>query len=446
MHWWNGEGHRGSRRDMKPAPMAPGTRKLFALSLSIALAMSGVGIVIPVVPSHVGRLGLADASPEQVALHVSLLAAGYALMQLLLAPVWGRISDSRGRRPLLAIGLIGFAVGQALCGLATSLLTLYAIRLGTGIFSAAIIPAAFAFVADTTSDEDRTRGMGQLSAAAGIGFVIGPAIGGLLGGIEPSAIGLPIPNYSLPFFAAAGCSLLALLTLRWLEEPAIPATAQRPGRLAWTDLARRIGLPLAVAMAGQVAIALFETTFALHARTDLGMGLVQIGFVFMVCGLMMLVVQLGAVSRLARRFGEVHLASAALALMGLSLALLALARNTAIVFALVASYGIGMALLTPAVSALVSRRGGAHAGAALGLESSAKSLGQVAGPVLGGVLFGASVAIPFWLASGLLLGLAPIFAWSGRRTHEPPGGARSANSSAARLASFDRTTTARIET
>lgn len=122
------------------------------------------------------------------------------------------------------------------------------------------------------------------------------------------------------------------------------------------------------------------------------------------------------------RFGEVHLASVARALMGLSLARLALARSTAIVFALVASYGIRMALLTPAMSALVSRRGGAHAGAALGLESSAKSVGQVAGPVLGGVLFGASVAVPFWLASGLLLGLAPIFAWSGRRTHEPPRG------------------------
>ena len=125
---------------------------------------------------------------------------------------------------------------------------------------------------------------------------------------------------------------------------------------------------------------------------------------------------------LARRFREVHLASAALALMGLSLALLPLARSTAIVFALVASYGIGMPLLTPAVSALVSRRGGAHAGAALGLDSSAKSLGQIAGPVLGGVLFGASVAVPFWLASGLLHGLAPIFAWSGRRMNEPPGG------------------------
>jgi DHA1 family multidrug resistance protein-like MFS transporter len=168
---------------------------------------------------------------------------------------------------------------------------------------------------------------------------------------------------------------------------------------------------LVVSMVGQVAVALFETTFALHARTDLGMGLVGIGMVFMVCGLMMLVVQLGAVASLARRWGEARLASAALALMGLSLAFLAVASSTATVFTLVGLYAIGMGLLTPAVSALVSRRGGAHAGAALGLESGAKSLGQIAGPLLGGVVFGAAVAVPFWLASGLLLGLAPIFAW-----------------------------------
>lgn len=392
---------------------SPGTtHKLFALSFSIALAMSGVGIILPVVPSHVERLGLASLSTAQVALHVSLLAAAYALMHLLFAPLWGRLSDSFGRRPLLAIGLVGFGVGQALCGLATSLVALYAIRMGTGIFSAAIIPAAFAFVADTTSEEDRTRGMAQLSAAAGIGFVFGPAIGGLLGGIDLPALGLRAANYSLPFFAAAGCALLALLTLRWVHEPAAPAAAQRPARAAWTDLARGIALPLAVAMAGQVAVSLFETTFALHARTELGMGLVRIGAVFVVCGLMMLVVQLGAVARLSRRWGEVRLASAALALMGLSLALLAVARSTAAVFALVALYAIGMGLVTPAVSTLVSKRGGAHAGAALGLESGTKSLGQIVGPLLGGVLFGSSVAVPFWLASGLLLGLAPVFAWS----------------------------------
>ena len=106
--------------------------------------------------------------------------------------------------------------------------------------------------------------------------------------------------------------------------------------------------------------------------------------------------------------------------MGLSLGLLATARGTASVFALVAFYAIGMGFLTPTVSALVSRRGGAHAGAALGLESGVKSLGQIAGPLLGGVLFGSSVAIPFWLAGGLLLGLAPIFAFSGDTTI-PPG-------------------------
>lgn len=407
---------------MRPAGRTPATtRKLFALSLSIALAMSGVGIILPLVPSHVERLGLANASTAQVALHVSLLAAGYALMQLIFAPLWGRLSDSLGRRTLLAFGLVGFAAGQAHCGLVTSLLALYANRLGTGMFSAAIIPAAFAFVADATRDEDRTRGMAQLSAAAGIGFVIGPAAGGLLGGMAPTATGVSGASFSLPFFAAAGCALLALLTLRWLEEPAVPAAAHRPGTVAWIDLARRIGLPLAVATAGQVAVSLFETTFALHARTDLGMGLAEIGAVFMVCGLTMLVVQLGAVGPLARRWGEATLSSAALTLMGLSLALLAAARSTVSVFALVALYGIGMGLLTPAVSALVSRRGGAHAGAALGLESGAKSLGLIAGPLLGGPLFGSSVAVPFWLASALLLGLAPVFAWSVGRRGSPPG-------------------------
>jgi len=385
--------------------------------LAIALAMSGVGIILPVVPSHIEQVGLVNATTAQVGLHVSLLAAGYALMYLLFAPLWGHLSDSLGRRPLLVIGLTGFAIGQALCGLATSLVAVYAFRLGTGIVSAAIIPAAFAFVADTTNDEHRTRGMAQLSAAGGIGFVIGPALGGLLGGIQLPARGLPIADFSLPFFAASGCALFALFTLRWLKEPVVPATAQPPGSVAWNVISRRIGLPMAVAMAGQVSVALFETTFALHARTDLGMDLVEIGSVFMMCGLMMLVVQLGAVTRLARRFGEVHLASAALTLMGLSLAVLAVARSTTTVFALVALFGIGMGLLAPAVSALVSRRGGTHAGAALGLESGAKNLGLIVGPVLGGVVFGASVVVPFWFVSGLLLGLAPIFAWSGRRPH-----------------------------
>lgn len=407
---------------MRPTTRVPGTtRKLLPLSLSIGLAMSGVGIIIPVVPSHLEHLGLANAPTSQVALHVSLLAAGYALMYLLFAPLWGRLSDSLGRRPLLVIGITGFAIGQALCGLATSLVGVYVIRLATGIFSAAIIPAAFAFAADNTTEEERTRGMAQLSAAGGIGFVIGPGLGGLLGGIRLPASGLPVAGFSLPFFAASGFALLALLTLRLIDEPAVPATVRRSGSVAWTELVRRVGLPLVVAMAGQTGIALFETSFALHARTNLDMGLVGIGTVFMTCGLMMLVVQLGVVARLARRFGEVHLASAALALMGLSLGPLGAVRSSAVVFALVALYGTGMGLLAPALSALVSRRGGAHTGAALGLESGAKGLGLIAGPLLGGVLFGSFVAVPFWLASGLLLGLAPIFAWSGRGTGEPRG-------------------------
>ena len=393
-------------------------RALLPLCLSIGLAMSGIGIILPLVPFHIERMGLGGISISQSALHTSALAASYALMQLLFAPAWGRLSDSLGRRPLLAIGLTAFAVGQALCGLATSLVALYAIRLATGIFSAAVIPAAFALVADMTSDEDRAQGMAQLSAAAGIGFVVGPAIGGLLGGVELAAIGLPGANYSLPFFVAAGCAVVSLLTLRWVEEPGARVAEHRPSPVVWIGLARRLGLPLAVAMAAEGAIALFETTFALHARTDLGMGLMEIGAVFMMCGLAMLVVQLGPLAVLVRRWGEARLVSVALALMGLSLGLLAAARSSSSVFALVALFGIGMGLLTPTVSTLVCKRAGADTGAALGLESGAKNVGEIVGPLLGGVLFGSVVGIPFWLAGGLLLGLAPIYASSSR---VPPG-------------------------
>lgn len=408
-------------------------RKLVVLSSAIALAMGGVGIILPVMPFHVGRLGVGALSTARLGLHMSLLAAGYALMQLLLAPVWGRLSDSIGRRPLLAIGLIGFAIGQGLCGFVNSLATLYAVRLATGIFSAATIPAAFAYVADATTEEDRTQGMAQLSGAAGLGFVIGPAIGGLLAGVEvPRLVGLRIDSYSLPFLAAAGSALVALLTLHWLDEPSVRAAHRHPEPEPWMGLARRLGFPVVVAMIAQIAVAAFETTFALHARAELGMGPARIGTVFMECGLVMLVVQLGGVPRLARRGKELRLVVTGLVFMGASLALLASVRIAALVYALVALFSTGIGLVTPTTSALVSRRGGRHAGAALGIESAAKSLGQIAGPLLGGALLGWSMMVPFWLAGALLLALAPLFArsagaasmpeparWGTAEKHEP---------------------------
>ena len=389
------------------------TRRLFALSLSIALAMAGVGIILPVLPFHVEQLGLGDASTGRVALHVSLLAAGYALMQLLFAPLWGRLSDSFGRRPLLAIGLAGFAAGQALCGLTSSLAALYAVRLASGIFSAATLPAAFAYVADATSEEERARGMAYLGGAAGLGFVIGPALGGLLAGASlQRSLGLEVDAYALPFFVAAAAALGALLTLRWVEEPA--RRARTGAHASWTSLVDRLRIPVVIAIAGQIAIGVFETSFALHARTELGLGLGAIGLVFVVCGLVMLLVQIGLVARLVRRFGEIRLIAAGLALMGTSLILLAGARGILTVALLVGVFAIGIGLITPTLSALTSRRGGSQPGAALGVETSAKSLGQIAGPLVAGALLGWSMALPYWLAGALVLALSPIVARQSR--------------------------------
>ncbi|HYU15997.1 MAG TPA: MFS transporter [Candidatus Acidoferrum sp.] len=384
------------------------TRRLFALSLSVALVMAGVGIDLPLLPLHVERLGLGGSSTADAALHVSLLAAGYALMHLLFAPLWGRLSDSIGRKPLLGIGLCGFAAGQVLCGLATSLVALYLVRLASGIFSSATLPAAFAYVADATGEEERTRGMAHLGGAAGLGLVVGPALGGLLAGLDvPAGLGLPLDNFALPFFAAAVAALAALFALRWVEEPGARAPSDRAAATR-TGLAGRLGLPMAVAVVSQLAISLFDTTFALYARAELGLGLGAIGAVFVVCALVMLVVQLGAAAPLVRRLGEVWLLAAGLTVMGASLALLAEFRGVLPVLGLVAVFAIGIGLVAPTVSALTSRRGGTRVGAALGLETAARSLGQIAGPLIGGGLLSGSMALPYLLASALLLALALI--------------------------------------
>jgi DHA1 family multidrug resistance protein-like MFS transporter len=143
--------------------------------------MIGLGITQPVLPFYVERLALGEgASRRAVAMHIGLITGVFALGQLLFAPVWGRWSDRTGRRPLLLIGIAGYAVAQILFGLATSLWLLYVARILGGILSSAALPAAAAYVADMTTDRERGRGMASLGTATSLGFVVGPGLGGIL--------------------------------------------------------------------------------------------------------------------------------------------------------------------------------------------------------------------------------------------------------------------------
>lgn len=398
--------------------------------------MIGLGITLPVLPFYVERLALAEGATRQsVVMQVGLLTGVYALMQLVFAPLWGRWSDRIGRRPLILAGIAGYVVAQVMFGLSTSLWLLYAARIVGGILSSATLPVSAAYVVDMTTKEERDRGMAWLGTAVSLGVVVGPALGGLLSRrdwhFNWSAGHFKVDSFSTPFFAAA---LLGLLTLVaawfWLPE-SMPKTSARDKNPAkdkgektkadWRTLVKTLWPLLALTLAGQFALTMFEGTFALFAQAKFNYGPAEVGYVLVVCGLVMTVFQAGAVGFLAGKVSEVIQIGVGFALMGTGIALLATAQTKFFIFAFVALLSLGMAFIAPNLSALVSKRGGERqAGASLGIQNAANSLGQAGGPLLGGVLFIWQTNAPYLLSGALLIALALVIAWKAIAARRSP--------------------------
>jgi DHA1 family multidrug resistance protein-like MFS transporter len=327
-------------------------KQLFVLLACVFVVMIGFGVTLPVLPFYVERLALAGgASRQSIVLHVGLLTGVYPLIQLIFAPLWGRWSDRIGRRPLVLIGIAGYVIAQVLFGLATSLWLLYAARTIGGMLSSATLPVAAAYVADMTTEEERGRGMAWFGTAVSLGVVVGPALGGMLSRwdfhFNPRLGHFMLDSFSIPFFAAGSLGLLTLgAAIRWLPEslpsPGTPAVnAEMKGD--WRTLVKSLRPLLALALAGQLALTIFEGTFALYAQAMFNYGPNEVGAVFVVCGLVMTVFQAGAVGFLAGRIGEIYQIGAGFGLMGTGIALLSTARTTFFVFGFVALLSLGMA-------------------------------------------------------------------------------------------------------
>ena len=348
-------------------------KHLLVLLACLFVVMIGFGITLPVLPFYVERLALeAGASQQLIVLHVTLLTGVYSLMQLVFAPVWGRWSDRIGRRPLILIGIAGYVVAQVMFGLSTTVWLLYAARIVGGILSSATLPVSAAYVVDMTTKEERARGMAWLGTAASLGVVIGPAIGGLLSRqdlhLNWSAGHLKVDSFSTPFFVAALLGTLTLLAaLRWLPE-SLPKTSKPDPNPAkdlsgkpqadWQTLVRTLSPLLALTLAGQFALKMFEGTFALFAQAKFNFGPAEVGYVFVVCGLVMTVFQAGAVGFLTGKVSEMIQIGLGFALMGTGITLLATAQTKPLVFVFVALLSLGMAFIRPNLAALVSKRGG----------------------------------------------------------------------------------------
>lgn len=406
-------------------------KHLLVLLASLFVVSIGFGITLPVLPFYAKRLAMAaGASHKTMVVHVGLLTSVFSLMQLLFAPLWGRLSDRAGRRPLLLLGIAGYRLAQLLFGMATSLWLLYGARILGGILASATIPAATAYVADATGEQERGRGMAWLGAAVSLGAVAGPALGGLTTWRNwhvYSRLGhFVINSFSIPFFAAAALTFLTLfVALRWLPE-SLPARSQSASRalmsVNWQDLGHRIGPLLGLSVMSQLGLALFETVFALYAQAKLGYGPAQVGIAFMVCGSVMALFQGLAVGPLSGRVSELTQLALGFSLMGMGIALLLLVRTQHSVYGAVGLQALGMAFILPNLSTLTSKRSGPQIGTALGLQNGANNLGQVVGPLLGGALFAWQAASPFFLTSLSLLILGVVIGWQElkRRTNAGP--------------------------
>ena len=395
------------------------------LFVIVLIDLIGFGLVIPLLPFYAVRFA---ATPPQV----TWLLATYSLMQLVAAPLWGRLSDRIGRRPVLMASMAASALAYLWLGIAPNLWMLFGARALAGA-CAGNIAAAQAYIADITKPEERAHGMGMIGAAFGLGFIFGPALGGFLAGNDPQTA-----NLATPAWLAGGMSFVALCGVLFALRESHPVARRglaRPQRRieAIRHTLRRPVLSRLIVIFFLVifAFAAMEGIFALWALRQLDWGPERVGYVFAFLGLLSAIMQGGLTRRLTKRYGEERLLLTGLVLLVIGLVIVPFARGLPVLGGAFAALAIGLGLVQPALNSLISRRaGGDEQGQVLGVTQSAGSLARIIGPPVAGYLFadlgrgspflaGAMVtALAFFLALNLFGG----FGASRIAPSEPPLG------------------------
>lgn len=368
-------------------------RSLLIIFLTVFIDMLGFGIVIPLLPLYAEKFG-ANAAV------IGWLLASYLIAQALCAPMLGRLSDRIGRRPVLIAALVGSAVSFTLLGAAKTLAWLFVARVLGGVTGGSI-SAAKSYIADVTTPENRAKGMGVLGAGIGLGYVLGPAIGGVLMVHEPA----------LPYFLAAGLALAnSLSALVFLPAP--PRAAKRDtatnelSALAYAGRAfrhPRLGHCLWIVFFTTLSFSLFTGTFALLGQHRFAFTPRKIGLLMSFIGLMAAIVQGGLIGPLVKRFGELRLVATGALMFAASMALLPAAHSLWTMLAALALLGLGNGLNGPAILALISHEAAAdEQGRLLGFEQSLESIARILGLVIGGWLFAQMEWVPYAFGAVLM--------------------------------------------
>lgn len=384
------------------------TKPLIIIFITVFLDLVGFGIVIPALPYYVEGDAF-RATPFDI----GLLFASYSLMQFVFAPVLGSLSDRYGRRPILFFSLLGSAVGYLLIGYAVALWMVFAGRIISGI-TGGNISTAQAYIADVTTRENRARGMGLFGAMFGLGFIFGPAIGGIL-----SRYGIEVPFLFAAVLTFVNAVLLYFILPESIKKNSYGKTGKRKNRLA--ELVEslkdtRFGTLTAVYFFLVTSFSIMTYAFVLFTMFRFGYNAEQNGYIFAFIGLLAVIFQGGLFSRLAHRFGEIPLTIAGCLTMMTSLFLIPYVSPhfgglSGLLFA-VALLSIGNAMASPALSSLASKISHeSEQGKALGVMQSGASLARAIGPAVGGILLNnalnqvddSTVQRTFWTAAAIMI-------------------------------------------
>jgi MFS family permease len=357
----------------------------------------GFGILIPLVPYMADRFGVTPA-------FITPILGIYSLCQLVAAPLWGRLSDRYGRRPILISSLAGACISYLLLGFAHDVAGLVVARALAG-FMAGNIAAAFAYASDISTPAERAKSMGMVGAAIGIGFMLGPGIGGLLAGDD-----IQNANFLRPAGVSATLSIVAMaLVFFVLRESHPPEKRTRPGgpRRAGA-LALLLGHPglrsiAAASFLVTCSQAIFESIFAIWALRKFGFGPRSVGLVLFSLAIVAVSVQGGLVRVLVARFGEVRLAICGVALYVVGLLMVAAAAGLTLTFFGLACCGVGGGAFIPCASALASKQADARVrGAVMGTYQVGASLARALVPLVSGAIYvGLGPSAPFFAGAAV---------------------------------------------
>jgi MFS family permease len=373
----------------------------------VFIDLMGFGIVVPVLAFCAKEYGASG-------LTLGLILGSFSLMQFIFSPVWGRLSDRVGRRPVLMVSLLGSIIGFCTFALASSVAMLFASRILTGI-AAASVSTAQAYVADTTDDAGRSGGMAIIGMAFGLGLVLGPPIGGILSSFGTS-FGLP-PNL-LPGASAATLSAIALsMCVMALPESRVPDARRPAGRLwlidneSWKIFFGVRGLRLA---GGSLAVlmctlASLAPILVLVGRDNFSLTARQVGYLLGLMGVVVVALQVTTVDRATRWLGDVGTAMIGAGCLLAGLLLVPFTHSRAVLVLAICLMGVGQGLCNPTLSAFISKVApSTHRGGILGVSSSLNSLARVIGPALAGWAYDTMKAPGALLSQGAVVLIALI--------------------------------------